>query len=166
MILTLMIVVFFSIEDTFKGRTIYVWCRHVGRSQQFTIAHNINSIIDVSSFPEVQYIHQTSRIRNKVFANLVHIVKLIIHGEGPLVICCRNGRTRSPACLAAYLLISYCMSTEVAYRYLTGKMLAARPLLSCDVDSDSRFTPHLRHFENLLDDGCSTGLSSYISQSV
>jgi len=57
--------------------------------------------------------------------------------EGNVVINCKNGRTRSPMYLVAYLILCYDMDLHVA-RNLVGDMVRDRALV---IDRDDRLLP-------------------------
>jgi len=58
--------------------------------------------------------------------------------EGNVVINCKNGRTRSPMYLVAYLMLCYDMEVEDA-RSIIGKQLRAERNL--ELDRDNRLLP-------------------------
>ena len=119
---------YFVIEDYYSQRYIYVCTMEVAQNGSFLSTMKIQHVLDLSKEPEEHFTDQTESVRLRVLHGIVHGLQLIINCSGNIVIHCKNGRTRSPAFLAAYLMIVFGMSQKAAYDYLSSEYSRQRCL--------------------------------------
>ena len=119
---------YFSVHDYYRQRYIYVCAKDIAENGSFLSAMEIESVLDLTKEPEEHFWDQTDRMRLRILHGIVHSLQLIINCPGNIAIHCRNGRTRSPAFLAAYLMIVAGMSQTGAYCYLSSEYSRQRCL--------------------------------------
>lgn len=77
--------------------------------------------------------------------NLRYVALQMFDADGDVLLCCVNGRTRSPIYLVAYLVIIYNMTTAEALDTV-GTLLHDRRRLK--IDRYNSLTPLIEHIEN------------------
>jgi len=143
---------YFIIDDPYRCRLIYVCTEDVGKDASFLAEMDIKSTLDVSKEPEEHYDHQTDAKRIRVLHGLIHCLKLLLDSTGDVLIHCRNGRTRSPAFVAAYFMIVSCLSQEDAYSFVSAELLAQRPAENDQgMDRLGRFVGNMKDLCCLVD---------------
>lgn len=144
---------YFMISDNYQQRCIYVCSKAVAENASFLSTMQIEHVLDLTKEPEEHYLDETTTERIRVLDGMIHGVKLIMTCPGNIVIHCRHGRTRSPAFLAAYLMIVACMSQEAAYSFLSSEYRKQRRLDGAyeNIDRLNRYVGNLNDLIKLID---------------
>ena len=143
---------YFAISDNYRQRCIYVSTKAVAENASFLSTMQIEHVLDLTNEPEVHYMDVTIRERIRVLDGMIHSVQLIMACEGNIVVHCRHGRTRSPALLAAYLMIVACMSQEAAYSFLSSEYIKQRRLDGTfGIDRLNRYIGNLNDMMKLIE---------------
>lgn len=119
---------YFSIHDFYRQRYIYVCAKEIAENASFLSTMEIENVLDLTNEPEEHFSDQTKDTRLRILNGIVHSLKLIMNCPGNIVIHCRHGRTRSPAFIAAYLMIVAGMSQKGVYCYLSSEYTRQRSI--------------------------------------
>jgi len=142
---------YFTVSDNYHQRCIYVCSKAVAENASFLSTMQIEHVLDLSKEPEEHYLDQTSAMRSRVLDGIIHGVKLIMTCPGNIVVHCRHGRTRSPAFVAAYLMVVACMSQTAAYSFLSSEYDKQRRLETTDgIDRLNRYIGNLNDLMKLI----------------
>ena len=141
---------FFVVNDGVKYRYIYVCCRSVGESVNFRKSYGIDYVLDVTrSIDDSHYLYQSEAERRLFFNQMVHVVQLFLTTDGNIAIYCNNGRSRSPALVAAYFVVAECFSAAGAYKYLSSIFQRMRHS-DKNIDREGRFEKYIDELEIIM----------------
>ena len=143
---------YFEIHDRYRSRYMYVCTIDIGKNPSFLHAYQIENVLDLSKEPEEHFEQQTPSRRRRSLHGIIHCLNLLLDSSGNVVIHCRNGRTRSPVVVAAYLMVVSCLSQKAAYGYVSSELLEQRnPPDGCGIDRAQRYVGHLNELCKLVD---------------
>jgi hypothetical protein len=137
---------YFSVYYEYHDRLIFV-CKHqVGRSKAFIQEFDIRYYVDLIPTRDLAFVDESPR-RREMFYNLMKWIVAEIAGvHGNVCVYCYNGRSRSPAFVAAYMMTVACYTQKQVYDMLSYEFV---PMRGDDrgVDIDKRFVPYLKSLE-------------------
>jgi hypothetical protein len=111
----------------------------VGRSQAFVEKKSITYFIDIVGTDDDHWTNITPHPRYKWYSMMVAAALQLNCCDGNVSIFCDRGRSRSPAFLAGYLVMSCGFSAMHSYEYLSSRYLTRRKCESVGIDRDNRF---------------------------
>ena len=115
-------------------RRIFVCHKDVAESLDFLRVNEITGVLNICCVEDSHEIHRTGA-EKKLFRNqMLYIIQLLLTYDGDIAIYCGRGRSRSPAIIAAYLVVIEGFSAKGAYTYLSAELLRLRD----DDDDDDR----------------------------
>jgi hypothetical protein len=106
---------YFAVYDEYKERYIFVCSRQVGRTRAFNEEFEIMSYLDLMGPKDIEAasLEEYERI---TYANVIKaMISQMANTEGNISVYCFNGRSRSPAFVAAYFVAVGCYSAARAY---------------------------------------------------
>lgn len=144
---------YFTYYDSFNDRNIVICHRNLGVSSAFRREHGITHCIDLKRTRDDSYIMLTAGDRKKIYAIMKSVVIQIADTPGNLCMYCIMGRSRSPAFLAAYMVVIGCYSTAEAYSILSPIFIRSRKDIR-GIDRDQRFSPFVERLEMEVSGQC------------
>jgi hypothetical protein len=138
---------YFTIYDAFNERNIVIAHRKLGENASFRTQHNIQHCIDLRRTRDDSYLMLTAGEKKKIYGYVMAVVLQIADAPGNVCIYCIMGRSRSPAFVAAYLVVVCCYSTAAAYSVLSAIFIDARKDAR-GIDRDRRFWPYVLRLES------------------
>jgi hypothetical protein len=129
---------YFTIYDEYQQRNIYICSRAVGKSRPFLDEFNIKNVLDLIGPKDLHPIVMTEAEVRRFYLVMMLLVIEMANTEGNLCVYCYNGRSRSPAFVAAYLVVVECYSCRQAYSTLSRLFVSSRGD-ERGIDRDRRF---------------------------
>lgn len=137
---------FFTFYDEFNDRNIVVAHRKLGESNAFLREHNIRHCIDLKTTRDDSFLMLRPSEKETIYGIIKTAVLAIADARGNLCIYCVMGRSRSPAFIAAYLVVIGCYSTAKAYAVISDIYITCR-VDPRGIDRDRRFWPYVQRLE-------------------
>jgi hypothetical protein len=137
---------YFTFYDEFNDRNIVVAHRKLGESNAFLREHNIRHRIDLKTTRDDSFLMLRPGEKEKNYGVIKTAVLEIADARGNLCIYCVMGRSRSPAFIAAYLVVVCCYSTAKAYAVMSEIYKLSRSD-ERGIDRDRRFWPYVQRLE-------------------
>ena len=118
---------YFEFHDRILNRTIFIASKAVGLCRAFHEDKNIENVIHLIKKCNNHEHHtdMTARTRKWWFQNLINVALKLYDVPGNIVLCCNNGRSRSPSYLVAYLIIVHNIS-DLEARTVVGELLVSQ----------------------------------------
>lgn len=118
-------------------RRIFVSNKQVGLCLNFHDVQGINHLFNVvkKSTNHDTYGNMTKSKVQWWYDNLRYVALQMFEADGDVLLCCVNGRTRSPMYLVAYLVIIYNMTTVKAKGVVATLLQDSRGLIFDRYDS-------------------------------
>lgn len=138
---------YFTFYDEFNHRNIVVAHRKLGQNAAFLREHNIRHCMDLICTRDDSFFMLTSRQKEINYGFVKAAVLLIADAPGNICIYCVMGRSRSPAFIAAYLVVVGCYSPAEAYSALS-KIFVLNRIDERGIDRDRRFWPYVVRLES------------------
>ena len=114
------------------------------------LSYGIDYVLDVTrSIDDSHYLYQSEVERRLFFNQMVHVVQLFLTTDGNIAIYCNNGRSRSPALVAAYFVVAECFSAAGAYKYLSSIFQRMRHS-DKNIDREGRFEKYIDELEIIM----------------
>lgn len=129
---------YFSVFDKMQQRSIYVCTREIGRSRAFHEAKGIIHFLDLVNTNDEHSNDLSKTAKGKIYYHMCNVILQLASTNGNVCIFCGRGRSRSPAYLAAYLVIVHCYSPRQAYLVLSREFVYRRGDIR-GIDRDNRF---------------------------
>lgn len=137
---------YFTFYDSFNERNIVIAHRSLGENAAFRKQQNIQHCIDLRRTRDDSYLMLTAGEKKKIYGYVMAAVLQIADAPGNVCIYCIMGRSRSPAFVAAYLVVICCYSTAGAYSALSAIFVRNRKDAR-GIDRDRRFWPYVQRLE-------------------
>ena len=129
---------YFQYWDNRKQRYIYVSRKEVGRSRVFNEQKHVDYFLDLVGSDDIHWYDLTPRERQKLHDSFIDVALQLECCDGNVSIFCDRGRSRSPAYLAAYLVMGLGHTAFQSYRVLSLVFVENRDD-SRGIDRDRRF---------------------------
>ena len=111
-----------------RGRWIFVSTKAAGLSEAFHNDKEIGSLFNVlkPNSTHASFTDMTPTTKKWIVDNMQYVALQLFDAKGNIVIFCKNGRSRSPMYLVAYLIIFYGVSVHEAMHSINDMLVDQR----------------------------------------